>query len=138
MKVFKIENKETTANFSDVKKNEWYYKTVATAYEMGIVNGYTDGRFGIGDNISRADMAVMVCRVLDIMGKAPAVEEVGYIFTDYAEIPDYAYNSVKRLQQMGLVKGDDFRYFYPTNSLTRAESAVVLWPVYQNSGSMIQ
>ncbi len=138
LKVFKIENKTTTVNFSDVNKNEWYYNAVATAYEMGIVKGYSDGRFGIGDDISRADMAVMVCRTLDILGKAPAAEEVGYIFTDYTDIPDYAYNAVTRLQQMGLVKGDDFRNFYPTNSLTRAEAAVVLWPVFQQSGSMIQ
>ncbi len=138
LKIFDIETKASEISFTDVKKDEWYYETVATAYEMGIVKGYSDGRFGIGDKITRADMAVMVCRALDIMGKAPAAKEVGFVFTDYLDIPDYAYNSVARLQQMGLVQGDSYRRFNATQNLTRAESAVVLWPIFIQSGDIIQ
>ena len=131
LKVFQIEPQKSNKTFTDVKDGEWYCDVIATACEIGIVNGYPDGRFGIGEKVSRADMAVMVGRTLDIMKKDLPIKNAVYIFTDYLDIPDYAYNDVVKLQQFGLVQGDGYRNFNPANNLTRAESATVLWSVFR-------
>ena len=48
--------------FEDVDTNEWYSPYVLTAKEQGIVKGITDTVFGIGTNIVRQDMAVLIVR----------------------------------------------------------------------------
>ena len=136
LNVFEIEITETDANFSDVKKGEWYAGVVATACKKGIVNGYPDGRFGIGDEVLRADMAVMIVRALQVMGVDIATEEKGFVFKDYTDIPDYAYNAVVKLQQAGLVQGDDYGMYNPLEKLTRAESAVALHSIFKQLSGM--
>jgi len=134
--VFEIELTETNANFTDVKRGEWYNDVIATACKMGIVKGYPDGSFGVGNEVLRADMAVMIVRALDIMGVDIATEEKGFVFKDYTDIPDYAYNAVVKLQQAGLVQGDDYGKYHPLDKLTRAESAVALHSIFKQLSSM--
>ena len=52
------------------------------------------------------------------------------IFEDYAEIPDYAYESVVEFQQANFINGDTNGYFNPTEFTTRAEAAVFFWNIY--------
>ena len=59
---------EGAADFTDAASDGWYLPYLGTAVEKGIVGGLGDGRFGIGMNISRQDMAVMVKRALDAKG----------------------------------------------------------------------
>lgn len=136
MRVFDIEPKGGNAKFTDVKDGAWYADVVATAAELGIVKGFPDGRFGVGENVLRADMAVMIVRTMEIMGVEIATEEKGYIFTDYADIPDYAYNAVVELQQAGLVQGDEYRNYKPLDRLSRAESAVALGSIFKQLSNM--
>ncbi len=136
LRVFDIEIKKGNTQFTDVQDDEWYADVVATAAELGIVKGFPDGRFGIGENVLRADMAVMIVRTMEIMGVEIATEEKGYIFTDYADIPDYAYNAVVELQQAGLVQGDEYRNYKPLDRLTRAESAVALGSIFKQLSNM--
>ena len=137
LKVFNVEAKETKSNFSDVNKNEWYYNVVSTAYEMGIVNGYPDGRFGIGDTISRADMAVMICRIMDIQKINLDPVEESFIFKDSVDIPMYAYSSIVKLQTAEIINGDTFGRYNPLNSVTRAEAAVAFWSVFGKVSEII-
>lgn len=134
--VFEIEITETEANFTDVKKGDWYNDVVATACKLGIVNGYPDGSFGVGDEVLRADMAVMIVRALNVMGVDIETTEKGFVFKDYTEIPDYAYNAVVKLQQAGLVQGDDYGKYHPMDKLTRAEAAVALHAIFTQLSDM--
>lgn len=138
LNVFEVEMKaDALANFKDVDKNAWYFKTVATAANMGIVNGYADGRFGIGDPITRADMSVMIYRMIEAKGITVDSSETGFMFKDITAIPQYALSAVTMLQQSGIVKGDDYGYFNPQNKLTRAEAAVVFWSVFGKTRNMV-
>ena len=50
---------ETPRNnpFADVSEDAWYYKAVRFVQEQGLMNGYSDGRFGPNDPLSRAQLA---------------------------------------------------------------------------------
>lgn len=52
------------SGFSDVEANKWYYSSVVTAYETGLISGYTDGTFRPLDNITRLEAVVMINRML--------------------------------------------------------------------------
>ena len=49
-----------TPTFTDVSKSHWAYTYVEKAQEKGWVNGYDDGRFGPNDNVTYAQLSVML------------------------------------------------------------------------------
>lgn len=125
-----IETKSGAVPFSDVETNQWYTNVVATAYELGIANGYGDGTFGVGQNIIRADMVVLASRLLSKQNIAIEKNVVAKVFADYDTIPGYAYNDVTQMQQAGLVQGDNEGKFNPMKPVTRAEAAVFFWNIF--------
>ncbi len=48
--------------FTDVAVSDWYCKYIKRLYELQVVKGYGDGRYGPGDLVTRAQMAVFVAR----------------------------------------------------------------------------
>ncbi|MDW0117495.1 S-layer homology domain-containing protein [Sporosarcina thermotolerans] len=50
-------------SFSDVRKDYWAYIAIETMRQEGIMAGFGDGRFGINDPISRAQLAAVIYRL---------------------------------------------------------------------------
>lgn len=118
---------ESIVGFSDVLEGTWYFDYVGAAKKKGIVSGMSDTVFGIGQNIQRQDMAVMIWRTLDSMTSKPEKSDI--LFSDNGDIAEYAIDAVYRLKAMGIVRGDG-NVFRPRENLTRAEAAVVISAVY--------
>ena len=49
--------------FSDVKSTSWYAKEVASAYELGFMNGKAEGKFAPDGNVTVAEAITMASRV---------------------------------------------------------------------------
>jgi|GEM_PF-5460634 len=62
--------------FNDVPAGQWYSESVGALSNLGIVNGYSDGSFMPGKNVSRAELSVMLTRSLIRMGDPDVVCEV--------------------------------------------------------------
>ncbi len=112
--------------FKDVNKNAWYFAYVNTAYKKGIINGMSETEFGIGENITRADMVVMMKRVLDSCNLEIESVRPAKVFDDYEKIPSYAGTSITTLYMAGVVEGTGDNMFTPENTATRAEAAVII------------
>jgi hypothetical protein len=56
----------TTVGFPDALIGEWFAKYVAYAKDNSIVGGYADGTFGPGNNITRAEVAKIIVKILDM------------------------------------------------------------------------
>jgi len=56
-----------TTDFSDVESGAWYEKYVAYAKANGIVGGYTDNTFRPDNNITRAEVAKIVVKILELV-----------------------------------------------------------------------
>ena len=52
-------------SFTDVGQNHWAYEAIETMKQEGILNGYSDGRFGLNDSTSRAQLAVIIYRLYE-------------------------------------------------------------------------
>jgi alpha-amylase len=62
----KIANKQCEAiHFSDVKGDSWYADFVAQANCLGFVKGYSNNTFRPGNDINRAEIAVILNKVLE-------------------------------------------------------------------------
>ncbi len=63
LKAYGYSPEDGTYPFWDVDKNAWYSKYLATAYEIGIIEGHSDGRFLPGHEINRAEFYTMLFRI---------------------------------------------------------------------------
>lgn len=118
--------KET--NFYDVDPNEWYAEFVFAAVESGIVNGKGDGTFGVGENITRQDMAAMAYRAA-LKNISP--DDESDIFDDFDSVDAYAKGAVAVMAQKGIINGKENRMFCPLDNATRAEAAKVIFEIIQ-------
>lgn len=116
--------------FDDVPNSAWSYKYIASAYKNDIVSGVTDTTFGVGIYITRQDVAVIAARILTRLGKTATVGDT--TLTDIDTVTDYAQDSVKLLNSMGIINGFDDGSFMPHNALTRAEAAAIISKLIAN------
>jgi len=115
---------EADATFSDITGTEWYAPYVYSACKAGIANGIGDA-FGVGQNITRQDMAVLIARAIEY--KAVTLEQVreGMAFSD--EFAPYAKDAVASLWGAGLINGISETEFAPAATASRAEAAKMLY-----------
>ena len=125
---FNISSDNNEVSFSDVDDDSWYAPYVKTAYSTGIVNGYSADVFGVNDNITRQDMAVIIVRTLNYLGIN--LTDIGASeFFDSDSISDYAVSAVNILHSRGIVNGVGANKFNPHDYTTRAAVAKVIYVV---------
>ena len=61
---FAYEPENAVCYFTDVARSDWFYPYVAQAASYGWIGGYTDGRFGPNDRITRAQVTTIVNNML--------------------------------------------------------------------------
>ena len=117
---------EETANigFEDVSDGAWYKEYVQTALQLGIVNGVSADRFGVGAPITRQDMAVMTLRALTA-AEITLEGDMSVQFADVDEISIYAAEGVNALVSAGIINGSDGK-FLPNDNLTREQAAKII------------
>ena len=108
-------------NFADLDEKAWYYPYISAAFNNGVICGISDTRFGIGMEITRQDMAVIISRLIGEDEK-PAV-----LFDDDDQIASYAGKSVYSMRNKGIITGRDNNCFAPTDYASRAEAAVIIY-----------
>lgn len=111
-----------TIEFADVKPADWFYDYVNAAFNNNIVRGYGDS-FGVGEKITRQDMAVMVYNAIS---DKKEFAENGEKFADDADIADYAREAIYYLKNAGIINGVGDGRFDPKGINTRAQAAVVI------------
>lgn len=111
-------------NFTDVPAGAWYEKYVCSAAEKGICKGIGDSKFGVGSNITRQDMCVMIYNALQVKGKN--LEMGALDFADSEKIADYAAEAIAALANGGVVSGIGDNQFDPQGLATRAQAAVII------------
>ena len=122
---FDLNDDAAACDFSDVSRDDWCYSYVASAFKLGIVLGQGNGEFGVNQEISRQDMAVMACRTAEYASLNFKIGEFNE-FSDRAEISEYAVSAVDALSQAGIINGYDGK-FDPLQTCTRAQAAKVVF-----------
>lgn len=124
----------TEANtFTDVKGDMWYTDAILWANENGIVAGYDNGAYGVGDLITREQFATILYRYAQFKGYdttqgGMAVRE----FSDYESISDYARPAMAWAVNAGIMGGMDDGTLMPQGKATRAEAATMLMNFCEN------
>lgn len=121
-----IEVKEND-KFDDVEAGTWYAPYIGALSDAGLVSGIIEGTFGVGYNITREDLCVMVYRAFSDKIKAEKTKT----FTDAASINSYATDAVSALAGAGILNGFADGSFRPQANCTRAEMAKIVYEIAQ-------
>ncbi|MBE6574615.1 MAG: S-layer homology domain-containing protein [Ruminococcaceae bacterium] len=121
-------NKESV--FTDVKvksSTEWYYPAIAWANEKGYVNGIGNGRFGVGQDITREQIATMFFRYAEKQGKNTEVRADLSQYTDVGSISAWAKDACAWAVNAGLLGSTNTNYLIlsPKMTVTRAQAAKI-------------
>ena len=116
-----------SSGFPDVPANSVYAGAVATARNLGIVQG-NNGRFQPDQPITRQSAMTMICRAIEAAGQTLPAADTALLssYADGSQVSVFARPSVAALVQMGAVRGNSSSRLNPGAAISRAEMAVIL------------
>ena len=120
-----------TNPFPDADKKGYYFNSICWAKNRYIITGYQDGRFGVGDNITREQVATILYRyakdylMIDVFEakNAGSLEK----FYDYNAVSPFAVDALTWANGAGIITGKNNGTIDPQGNAARAEiGAMVL------------
>lgn len=120
-----------TSSYSDVPINAtttWYAPYVEWATQMGLVEGYGDGKFGPDNKITHQQMYVLMYKYsIFVENKKTNISGTSINASDAEEVADWAKDAVKYASQQNfLVKVGTSSRINPTGEAKRSELAQLL------------
>lgn len=136
MVAFEIEiptiGEEDELPFADIAATDWFTPYFVAANNAGVVLG--DGGNANPDVlISRQEIAVMIDRVVKMQDKVLPKTNGLVRFDDDADIADWAYGAISKMQIADIINGDGSGNFLPKANATRAESAKMIYGAVQKA-----
>ena len=112
-------------SFPDVKSGAYCAKAVAWARSVGVVSGYSDGRFGPEDLVTREQLATMLASyTTKVAGKDSSGAASDYAsMKDAAKVSGWAQPSVGFCFRNKIMSGTEAGCVNPQGNATRAEAA---------------
>lgn len=109
--------------FTDISKNDYYYHQATALAELGIISGYPDGSFGGVNNITRAEMAAIACRMINKEAEARAYKTD----TEFFDVDEshWASGYINVAVENGIIAGDGDGYFRPEDNVKYEEAVKI-------------
>lgn len=116
--------------FSDVSAADWFCPYVCALYENGITSGTGVSHFSPYDSVTREELTCMLVRIYE-KTTSSVLSSGNIFFKDIASVSDWALDSVFKLTELGILRGDDEGFVRPSKLTTRAEAAVLTDRLYE-------
>ena len=120
------------SSYKDVQTGKWYSAAVEWARVSGLSDGYGNGCFGLNDNVTREQLAVMMWGLAEYLDMESVITNTSEDDTDLSRFSDlsgvhrWALPAIKWAYRNGIISGDDQNRLRPRGSATRAEMAVMV------------
>ncbi|QXM05260.1 S-layer homology domain-containing protein [Crassaminicella indica] len=127
-KYFAKKVKEIKTTFKDLQGYEWAKEAIEAMAQKGIISGREEGIFDPSANITRAEFATLMTKMMGY-----ATENMEVPFTDVAKDAWY-YSYVGAAYKNGIIRGRSNTIFDPNGNITREEMAVIVAKVLDKQG----
>ncbi|MBR5782831.1 MAG: S-layer homology domain-containing protein [Clostridia bacterium] len=121
--ITKLQGKDVSNVFTDIKKSDWYYKndSIYYAYNQGLFNGTTKNTFAPEMGMDRAMFVTVLGRLYGADTRKGGI-------TKFEDVdPDHYYAPyVKWASEGGIVNGISETEFNPTDKITREQICAML------------
>lgn len=114
---------DTDNPFPDLE--DWYAAAANWAKSVGVTSGYAGGAFGGRDHLTREQLAVFLYQYALYKGE-PIAEGVLELYSDAAQVSDWAMTAVRHAVGAGILQGGDGDVLNPQGTANRAALAVML------------
>lgn len=98
-RAFELEENGKAKTFKDLKSTQWAYKYIQACAQNGIIEGYTDGTFKQGNNITVNELATMIYRVTGIPNNDPLI-----VTKKYEEKSTWEKNYIVGLERLNMLE----------------------------------
>lgn len=115
----------TSCPLPDVNINAYYGKSVAWAVDAGIISGYQNGKFGVGDNITREQIAVILYRFMG-QPNVDSPEKILASYPDSKRVSSFATVAMAWAIKNGIISGKSGGNLAPVATASRAEIASII------------
>lgn len=110
--------------FAETSHQKLQQDSAAIMVRLGLLKGYNNGDLGLERNITRAEFATIIMRMLGYENNPFNVgKEIE--FKDLSK-KHWAYSSVRMAAQLGYIKGYSDKTFKPSRNITYAEAAAIM------------
>ncbi len=128
IEVQQVSLKELPAGqYHDVSSDFWAHNSISRLGEQTIITGYEGSLFKPNEEITRAQVAIILTRALDLQPTGAKVD-----FHDVAE-SYHAYDAIQAVAQAGFFSGDSNGNFRPNDHFTREHIALVFKKAFELS-----
>mgnify|MGYP002513879333 FL=1 len=128
MRIADVEESEEPCNLTDLSENDWYYKTVNTAVNNGLITGYEDATFRGANAVTRNEFIAIVASILqNKCGKT--VPDIGLDYRD--ELTDWATDYIKIAKDNGIILDRVDGMFFGDGLISRGDAAIMMERLYK-------
>ena len=113
--------------FEDVPADHPYFEAICWAKTNGIINGVGGSRFAPDASLTRENICTILLRYAEFASLSIEAKKEAKQFVDSLHISKYARTPVVACQIAGIIKGYKDGWFRPLNTITRQESAAMIW-----------
>jgi hypothetical protein len=114
------------SHFQDVQAGQWYTAAVNWASSNAIIEGYPDRRFGVGDEVTRQQMATILYRYAKYKSYSISADADLAGYSDAAEIDAWARDAMTWANAKGIISGTTTSTLAPRGNASRAQVATIL------------
>jgi len=109
-------------SFSDVPANHRHAQAITALSEDGIIRGFPDGTFQPSGNVTRAELAAIICRKFGFGG---SFSQVDTIFTDVPST-HWASGYIAIASELGIILGMGDGTFVPNANVTYEQAITMI------------
>ena len=120
-----ISDNNVKSSFADTDDNE-----VAFLANSGIINGRSETKFAPNDDITREEAAVILTNTAEFMDVKEDITLFDTVFSDYDTVSDWAKESVRKMDSLGIMRGVGDNNFSPKSNYTMEQSAVTMLKLF--------
>ena len=125
------------SKFPDVARNSYYEAAVNWGAQNGIVTGYNNGKFGVGDKVTREQLVTFLYRYAKYKGydysyTTDRETVVSGQYIDYKNVSGFAKDSILWAIEKGVISGKTSSTIVPQGNAQRCEVAKIMYNIYLN------
>ena len=128
------------ANFKDVPKGAYYSNALAWAKATGVSNGYANGKFGVGDKVTREQIMTFLHNFAKLAGIDVTVtdeqkEAIIAQYPDFEKVSGFAKEATFWALSRGVISGKDAgggkKLIAPKETAKRCEVAAMFYNLFE-------
>ena len=125
------------SSFPDVSRNSYYEAAVNWGAKNGIVTGYNNGKFGVGDKVTREQLVTFLYRYAGYKGYDDTYSSnresvVSSQYKDYKKVSSFAKEPILWAIEKGVISGKTSTTIVPQGNAQRCEVAKIMYNIYLN------